>query len=195
MPVPALKGLSKKADISKARAEHLWDKAKNIVTKQYGKKHKGYYALVMGITKKMMGLGEGFEEFDLSEEGVAPHSSSAVDNILRNLLMAQRCAHIHHWRVKSLSLHLALGELYEMLTEFADDLAEFYMGMSDYTVNPAQSDPNHFSEQDPLEFVRQLQDVLKELKPTLPQEGALVNKYEELQGDLARIVYKMTNLK
>ena len=118
-----------------------------------------------------------------------------MDNILRNLLMAQRCAHVHHWRVKSLSLHLALGELYELLTDFADELAEYYMGMSGQTVNPPQSDPNHFSEQDPIEFIRQLHDVLSDLKSTVPNEGLLINKYEELQGEVAKIKYKMENLK
>ena len=54
------------------RAEALWDKAKGIVSAQYGsrKKIKGYWALVMGITKKMMGMNEGkltFKSF-ISEE-------------------------------------------------------------------------------------------------------------------------------
>jgi len=116
-----------------------------------------------------------------------------INNIIRNLLMAQRCAHVHHWRVKSLSLHLALGELYELLTDFADELAEFYMGMSGETVNPPQSDPNHFSEQDPLEFIRQLHDVLSDLSVGL--EGPLQNKFQELQFAVDKVKYKMENLR
>lgn len=71
MPSAALKHLAKKADIGMDRAEHLWDKAKGIVDKEYGKKHKGYWGLVMGITKKMMGLGEQvtFSEYMLLEGG------------------------------------------------------------------------------------------------------------------------------
>jgi DNA-binding ferritin-like protein len=118
-----------------------------------------------------------------------------MNNILRNLLMAQRCAQVHHWQVKSLSLHLALGELYELLTDFADELAEFYMGMTGETVNPEQSDPNHFSQQNPLEFIRQLHDVLSDLKSSVPNEGLLISKYEELQGEVAKIKYKMENLR
>ncbi len=117
-----------------------------------------------------------------------------MDNILRNLLMAQRCAHVHHWRVKSFSLHMALGELYELLADFADELAEIYMGATGETVNPEQSDPNHFSQLDPLEFIRQLQEVLTQLKQDVPS-GALMNKYEELQAAVAKVKYKMENLK
>ena len=60
MPTAALKHLAKKAKISLDRAEHLWDKSKEIVDAEYpyDKKDKRYWALRMGITKKMMGLGE-----------------------------------------------------------------------------------------------------------------------------------------
>ena len=191
MPSTALKHLAKSANVSVDRAEHLWDKAKDIVSKEYGNKHKGYYALVMGITKKMLGLGE---ELTVEETHMVD-KDEAMNNVLRNLMMAQRCAHVHHWKVKSLSLHLALGELYELLLDFADQLAEFYMGMTGQTVNPSQSDANHFSEQDPIQFIRQLYDVLSDLKSSVPNEGLLINKYEELQGEVARIKYKMENLR
>lgn len=125
-----------------------------------------------------------------------------MENIIRNLFMAQRCAHVHHWQTKSFAAHLALGELYEALVEFADELMEMYMGGPGGTDSPygatikvAQSDPNHFSEQDPLEFIGQLHRVLGELSTSFPQEGYLVNKYQELQGFVARVKYKLENLK
>lgn len=117
-----------------------------------------------------------------------------MNNLLRNLMMARDCAHVHHWQAKSLSLHLSLGELYESITGFMDELAEMYMGMSGQVVNPAQSDPNHFSQQDPLEFIRQLSGVLIELKSSVAQDPPLINKYEEMQGVVERIKYKMERL-
>lgn len=72
MPSAALKHLADKRHIPMDRAEHLWDKAKGIVSREYGsrEKVKGYWALVMGITKKMMGMKEGltFKEYLLSEQ-------------------------------------------------------------------------------------------------------------------------------
>lgn len=66
MPATALKHLAKKAKISLDRAEHLWDKSKEIVDAEYpyDKKDERYWALRMGITKKMMGLGEQFSFSD-----------------------------------------------------------------------------------------------------------------------------------
>jgi hypothetical protein len=60
MPASALKSLAKKSHVKMGRAEHLWDKAKQIVSKEYDYSHDDprYWALVMGITKKMMGIGE-----------------------------------------------------------------------------------------------------------------------------------------
>lgn len=124
-----------------------------------------------------------------------------MENIVRVLLMAQRCAHVHHWMTKSFSQHLALGELYDALTEFADELMEMYMGAYGkdapygFTGHISQSDPNGFSEQNPLEFVNQLHSTLAELETSFPQDGFLVNKYQELQGFVARVKYKMENLR
>jgi hypothetical protein len=71
MPSQALKHLADMRHIPMEKAHHLWDKAKEIVSKEYGseKNVKGYWALVMGITKKMMGMHEGltFKEFLLAE--------------------------------------------------------------------------------------------------------------------------------
>lgn len=119
----------------------------------------------------------------------------AVNNLLRNLMMAQRCAHVHHWQTKSFAQHMALGDLYEQLTEFADELAELYMGMTGQTVAPEQSDPNHFSQQDAVEFIRQLHDVLADLKNGLPQDGQFINKFEELQAAVDKVKYKLEQLK
>jgi hypothetical protein len=92
-------------------------------------------------------------------------------------------------------MHLALGELYEKLTDFADDLAEMYMGKYGEDLNVHQSDPNHFDESDPLSFIAQLFAALEQLEATVPKDGFLLNKYQELLGDVSRIKYKLENLK
>jgi DNA-binding ferritin-like protein len=118
-----------------------------------------------------------------------------MENILRNLQMALRVAQMWHWKVKSFSQHLALGELYDGLNELTDELAEMWMGGHGTEGHIPLSDPNHFSEQDPLEFISQLHLSLKELETSFPQDGYLVNKYQEVQGLVARVKYKMENLK
>lgn len=61
MPSAVLKSLADKSGKDLERAEHLWDKAKGIVSIEYKitKKSKKFWPLVVGITKKMLGLKEG----------------------------------------------------------------------------------------------------------------------------------------
>jgi hypothetical protein len=118
-----------------------------------------------------------------------------MENLLAILFQARNVAHVHHWKVKSFSLHLALGELYESLISFADDIAEMYMGRYGTNIDVTSVGPVGFSEQDPLEFIRQLDKCLDDLKSTIPQDGFIVNKYEEIQGIVSQTKYKMENLR
>lgn len=118
-----------------------------------------------------------------------------MKNVLEILLAAQRVAQMWHWKVKSFSLHLALGELYDGLTKMMDELAEMYMGKYGVDDHIELSLPNPFSEQDPIEFIRQLQSVLEQLETTIPQDGFITNKYQEIQALVSTIKYKMENLR
>ena len=115
-----------------------------------------------------------------------------MENIIVNLQMAQRVAQMWHWKVKSFSQHLALGELYDALGGFADDLIEMYMGRHG-DVHIPLSQPNHFSEQDPVEFIRQLDGVLEHLSREI-SEDFILNKFQELQAAVSQVKYKLENL-
>lgn len=114
--------------------------------------------------------------------------------LIGNLLKAQNTATMWHWKVKSFSMHMALGELYDGLSTMMDSLMEIYMGHYGTDAHVPLSEPNPFSEQDPVEFVRQLHTMLEHFHDTIPQEGFLVNKFEELQAMVSQVKYKMENL-
>jgi hypothetical protein len=120
--------------------------------------------------------------------------TSAMANLVTYLLKARDTAHVHHWKVKSLSMHLALGELYGELLDLTDELFEMYMGKYGTDAHVELSTPNPFSEQDPLEFILQLFTFLEGQHDVIPQDKWLVNKFEELQGSVARVKYKLENL-
>jgi len=117
-----------------------------------------------------------------------------MENLISLLLTARNVAHMWHWKVKSFSQHMALGELYDALSDMSDDMMEMYMGRYGTDAHIALSDPNPFSEQDPIEFVRQLDAFLADQEHKIPQDGFLVNKFQELQGIVSQIKYKMENL-
>lgn len=124
----------------------------------------------------------------------SPDTDGPMANLISQLLKARDVAHMWHWKVKSFSMHLALGELYEGLLELTDELFEMYMGKYGTDAHIALSDPNAFSEQDPVEFIRQLDSFLAEQEKRIPQDGFLINKFQELQALVSSTKYKMENL-
>lgn len=189
MPTTALKHLAKKANVSVERAEHLWHKAKEIVKKEYGADADNYYALVMGITKKMLRLNEEIitEDINMTEKGT-------IEHLLSQLLLARNVAHIHHWKVKSFAQHLALGDLYDGIGDFADELAEMYMGTFGDLEHVPADEQNTFNDRDPIDFVRQLAAFLEDQHDQVPG-GFYVNKFEELQALVSKVKYKLENLR
>ncbi len=117
-----------------------------------------------------------------------------MENLLALLLQARNVANVHHWKVKSFSMHMALGELYELLTEFADSLAEMCMGAHGELGEIDHDTNTGWDKRDPLGFITQLYQGLEGLKTSIPQEAWLINKYEELQASVSQIKYKMENL-
>jgi hypothetical protein len=176
MPTPLIKSLAKKSGKSIPRAEKMWRKAKDIVAKEYGEEN---YALVAGITKKMLGLKESIQDDEINE-------------LLAMLFKARDVTHKLHWGTKSFSVHMALGDLYETLIDLADELAEMYMGKYgdlkvpestiQFTMNPEQ-------------FIIELSRSLEAFKSHMVQDGWFINKYEELQGEVQRVAYKIKNLR
>ena len=120
-----------------------------------------------------------------------------MNNLITILLMAQRCAQVHHWKTKSFARHLALEELYEALVAMTDRLVEEASGESgtDFLDSVDQSQPNAFNQQDEVAFIGELHDILEKLKDSLPDLDWLENTYEELQSQVAKIKYKMENLR
>jgi len=122
------------------------------------------------------------------------NEDQGVDNLLSKLLLARNCAQVMHWQVKSLSLHLALGELYEVLDEMVDALAEVTMGLESEAVNVDVAEPNGFSMESAQEFVASLTSLLEELRETMPDNSALLNLYDELQAKVLKVKYKVERL-
>lgn len=123
------------------------------------------------------------------------NTDEIMANLIGQLLKATNVAKMWHWKVKSFAQHLALGELYDGLNTLTDELMEMYMGRFGTEAHVPLSEPNAFSEQDPIEFIRQLDDFLTSQEQRLPQVGFIVNKYQELQAMVSTIKYKLENLK
>jgi len=75
MPAALVQTMADKTGKSVAEVEKLWDKAKEIASKEY----KGvpedsdrYYAVVVGILKKMLGIKEQITTINIGNMGAGP---------------------------------------------------------------------------------------------------------------------------
>lgn len=132
------------------------------------------------------------------EDDFYPPEQSQPDQVMAalstHLFHAISVAKMWHWKVKSFSMHMALGDLYDQLTDLHDQLAEMYMGKYGTEFHIELSEPNPFSEQDPRTFIQQLASYLEAQHEIIPQDGWLVNKFEELQAAVLTAKYKLENL-
>jgi hypothetical protein len=117
-----------------------------------------------------------------------------MTNLISTLLKARDTAHVLHWKTKSFSMHLALEELYEDLLDLTDEIFEMFMGKYGDDEKVQVGGDNPFDDSSALTFISQLDSYLAQMKDRVPQDGWLINKYEEIQGNVHRIKYKLENL-
>lgn len=116
-----------------------------------------------------------------------------MEHLLGMLLDAVKAAHVMHWKTKSFSKHMALGELYEGLQDLADKIAEQYFGKYGNEINVPAGEVV-FNTSSELDFLNDLCSKLDDAKLRIPQDGWLVNSFEELQGEVQKVRYKIANL-
>ena len=125
-------------------------------------------------------------------------TSSTVGNtsnfakLISVLFGARDHAHQLHLATKSYAEHVALNELYDLLLAFADELAEMYQGKFGLLNIKATSE--EISGETGKEFLEALVAWLENAKGTLVGDNtSIINKYEELLGDVYRVKYKIDN--
>jgi len=116
-----------------------------------------------------------------------------MNEIINFLLSAQKAAQVQHWNTKSFALHLALGELYDILVEYADELAEMHIGITGEIIKLVLPVESEFSSMTSQEFIKMILDELN--SRTDIADLGMKNTYEELIGKIQRVKYKIDQLK
>jgi len=208
MPTPLLKSYSEKSKKSVYHVEKLWDEAKKSADKTFnGKKGPRYWAYVNGIVKKRLKISESFtfkEYVDLTQPEVVPQpvdqtcpidlSIESFTRFIACLFAARDKAHTLHLATKLFSKHVALNELYDLLLEFADKMAETYQGKYGIlSINIPAADM--FNQDDEISFVVALTDWLNgSARSLIGTDDFIINLFEELLGEVYHIKYKLENL-
>ena len=115
-----------------------------------------------------------------------------MNELLSYLLLVRNKAHILHWQSRSFAKHLALGELYDGISDLVDELAEIHMGLSSVPVHPDTF--NRPLSDDPIEFITTLNAYLISMTKVVEYNDGLKNKYDELMALVAKTKYKLEKL-
>lgn len=214
MPAATVKSYAKKSGKSIATVEGYWEEAKksaNVAWKGK-KKDEHYWAYVSGIVKKRCGLTESvtFKEFvELSFYNPEPTTAieqpaAAVDpeppgadfNRFSSCIFAARDkAHELHLATKSYAEHVALNDLYELLLEFADEMTETYQGKHGLVQVSIPAAGVVFDQPCAIHFIQVLTSWLETTgRSLIGADSFIINKFEELVGEVYRIKYRLDNL-
>lgn len=152
------------------------------------------------INESKLNLDLESQVLEAEENEIDNTNISLIEDLVINLLQARLILHICHLRVNgpgSFAKHLALGEAYELSSDFADKIAETTQGNSKSLLNLSKK----FTIEVPAignecAYLDQLLATITEAIPTLDQGGDLIcsNILQDLAGSLRQIIYKLTFL-
>ena len=130
----------------------------------------------------------------MAELGIFPKemlegSNFSLETIASKLTYFQEQLHLNHWQTKSYSEHKALGELYEYVQSFKDDVIEKLMGYMNKTIGVYKFET--LSTPDSMFLVNDLQNWSYKLYEWAGSQKYcdVENMAQELSGQAAKTKY------
>ena len=143
------------------------------------------------LTDQLVGKGEETEKKDGPAVEVAGPSKH-----FSKLFESREMAHIYHLQVNgemgSHAKHTALGDYYEGILEFIDDLIEIYQGQYDIIEGYDVIDTKDTNSKDTVEYFKELADFIKvERKCIKDEDTHLHNIIDEVIALVYKTLYKL----
>jgi hypothetical protein len=127
--------------------------------------------------------------------GQEEYSAQKFAEFIAGIFAARDKAHELHLASHSYAQHVALNELYDALLAFADELTEMYQGKHGLVAIDIQADDCFRGVTDPNAFVGNLVDWLEgDGRSSIGTDSFIINKFEEMLGDIYRTKYKLNFL-
>lgn len=133
---------------------------------------------------------------DNNEESENETSYNCVE-FFSKLLHCRNQIHVYHWQAESLSIHLALENLYKKLLKITDKLVEVRQGQIGEIIKGYKIDSNIDEEYKPLEHVEELIKYIKDNRNICFESSntEIQNIIDELLAIVERNYYKIKFLK
>ena len=130
------------------------------------------------------------------EEAATNTADSSTSKFFSKLFESREMAHIYHLTVKgepgSHAAHTALGEYYDSILTFIDEMIEVYQGQYGIIEEYETIDTKETKTKDKLEYFSQLVEwVRKEKKCFNPEDTHLINIVDEIVALMYKTIYKL----
>jgi len=101
---------------------------------------------------------------------------------------------VYHLQTKSYAGHIALGGLYDTLTEFTDDFAEKFMSNGEVLAAPANLKKimNYKDVGQVYATIDEIDQYISSLRTELVEATDLVNMLDDLRGSINKTRYLLT---
>jgi len=118
----------------------------------------------------------------------------SIGKFLGTLMSSRTQAHIFHLQTPSFAAHKALDKYYNDIVDHIDSYAEMAQGR--YGIIRGYNMPGQIFEDDSaVKYFLGLQKFVDEIRKTLPQDGELNNRVDEISGLISSTIYKLKFLK
>lgn len=118
-----------------------------------------------------------------------------MKKFLELLFSSQIQSHVYHLQTKSFAQHLALQEYYEGIVPLIDTLAENYQGKYGIVEFGFTTNIKGLSgDEDTTSYFAKLLDFVQKERENLPQDGMLVNVYDDIEALVSSTHYKLKHL-
>lgn len=111
-------------------------------------------------------------------------------SFIGTLMQSRTQAHIYHLQTTSFAQHMALQGYYDGIIPLVDGLVESYQGM--YGILRGYKMAGVIKEDDnPVMYFEALCKFVDAIRPNLPQDGFLINQYDEVSALIQSTKYKL----
>jgi DNA-binding ferritin-like protein len=116
---------------------------------------------------------------------------SKYNTFCASILMCADAVKLAHFKTTSYAAHVALGDLYDQLTDHADTITELIQGYKGLLNISLQG----VTYQEPIPYLEKIRtsfiSVVESLEEEMPDVS---NKIQDMIGDISKALYKLNNL-
>lgn len=120
---------------------------------------------------------------------------NTAEEFVSRVLLARDVSHLSHWRTRSFSEHMALGEFYDAVLDLIDGFVEQYQGYYDKLMQIERASSN--GKEDAVKLLESQVEWIESnrYKVCAKEDTALQNTIDEIVRQYEHTLYKLKFLK